>query len=95
MPLVWAVAGRQRVLDSSLTQSDQTLLLLYNEMETAVPIEDLADWVEAPRLSDYSRVVSRLHAKRLVEFDSDTRTVVLSPTGAAKADEILRRLGKA
>lgn len=95
LPVVWAVAGRKRVLNTSLTLSDQTLLLLYSDPDSAVAIEDLAEWVEASRLSNFKdRVIAKLHAARLIEFDSETFTVVLSPTGAEAAEEILRRLGK-
>lgn len=92
IPAVWAVAGKKRILDTSLSRTDQTLLLLYNEPELAVPAEDLASWVEAPRLSDFRRDVLRpLHRRRLAEFDADTDSVILSPSGALAAEKVLLR----
>jgi hypothetical protein len=94
VPLVWAApGGRKRVLDPSLTQADQALVLLYGDTETAIPVEDLADWVGVKRLDTFrSRVVLPLHDKRLIEFDSESRTVILSPTGVEVAEAVLRRV---
>ncbi len=96
IPLVWAApGGRKRVLDPSLTQADQALVLLYSDIESAIPIEDLADWVGAKRPDLFrARVVQRLHDKRLIEFDDESRTVILSPTGAAAAEAVIGRMRK-
>jgi hypothetical protein len=93
IPLVWAVpGGRKRVLDPSMTQAEQALVLLYSDIETAIPVEDLADWIGAKRPDLFrSRVVLPLHDKRLVEFDAETRTVILSPKGADAAEIAIRR----
>lgn len=88
VPDVWAAAGRKRVLDPSLNFKKQTLLLLYSDPETAVPVEDLFEWAEYSALSHYKRdVVKPLHAARLVEYDSDSETVLLSPTGAREVED--------
>lgn len=94
IPLVWeAPGGRKRVLDPSLSYADQTLLLLYSDVDTAVPVEDLADWVGAKRKDLFlSRVIRGLHANRLVEFDDESRTVILSPSGAGAAEAVIGRL---
>ncbi len=87
---VWAVAGKKRVLKQGMSRTHQTLLLLYSEHETAVAAEDLASWIEAPRLADYRRDVLRpLHRRRFIEFDAETDTAVLSPTGAVEAEAVL------
>ncbi len=93
IPLVWAVpGGRKRVLDPSLSQADQALVLMYEDVETAVLVEDLADWVGARRLDHFKeRIVRPLHKKALIHFDSETQTVILSPTGAAAAEVVIRR----
>jgi hypothetical protein len=91
-PRLPAVAGKKRVLRLDLSRSDQSLVLLYNDPEAAVLAEDLASWVDAPRLSDFRRDVRRpLHRRRLIEFDAESDTAVLSPTGAAAAEAILLR----
>jgi hypothetical protein len=90
MPTVWAVAGKKRVLDTAMSRTDQTLVLLYSDHEVAVLAEDLAAWVEAPRLSDYRKDVLRpLHRRRLIEFDLESDSAVLSPSGISRAEEIL------
>jgi hypothetical protein len=97
IPVVWAVpGGRKRVLDATLSQADQALVLLYGDIDTAIPVEDLADWVGTKRPDLFkTRVVNRLHERRLVEFDDETRTVILSPTGKVAAEVILQRMQKA
>jgi hypothetical protein len=87
---VWRVGGRRRVLTTGLSYKDQTLLLLYSEDEPVV-VEDLREWVEYDNESHYARDVLRpLHRARLLEFDEDTRTVQLSPKGAALVEQVLR-----
>ncbi|MFN4764778.1 hypothetical protein ACKGJN_16740, partial [Gillisia sp. Q332] len=46
LPAVWNVLGRKRILNTALTYRDQVLLLLYSEVEKAVPTEDLFAWTE-------------------------------------------------
>ncbi len=87
LPEVWSVAGRKRVLDVSLDYRAQTLRLLYGEPDTAVPAEDLFVWTEYSSFSDFRRNILRpLHVERLIEFDAETDTVVLSPTGTARVE---------
>jgi hypothetical protein len=87
LPEVWSVGGRRRVLVPSLDYRTQTLRLLYGETDTAVPAEDLFAWTEYSGFSDYRRNILRpLHAERLIEFDQETNTVVLSPTGVVSVE---------
>lgn len=93
--LVWAVAGRKRILRTGLDYSTQTLLLLYANTSQAVAADDLVAWVEHSNAAVYRRdVLRRLHRLRLLEYDQDLGMVMLSPTGAAKVeDEMLPKLG--
>jgi hypothetical protein len=87
VPQVWSVGGRKRVLTRGLSYRDQTLLLLYGDPEFAIPVEDLGEWLEHPRLSDYRKDVLRpLHRQRLVEYDRELEVVTLSPTGAIETE---------
>jgi len=87
LPHVWAIAGVKRVLDPGLTAREQVLVLLYSDPEVAVPIEDLFAWVEYGRQDHFrSSVLTPLHRARLVEFDKETNTVLLSPLGAAETE---------
>jgi len=89
LPAVWEYGAVRRVLSDGLSRGQQTLLLLYSASAEAVPVEDLAGWVEHDTVSHFQRdVIMPLHRKRFVNFDAETRTVVLSPKGsqAVQAD---------
>jgi hypothetical protein len=82
LPVIWDVLGRKRVLNTSLSYRDQTLLLLYTELDIGVPTEDLYEWTEHSRQANYRRdVLSKLHSDRLIEWDRETEMAVISPTG--------------
>lgn len=93
-PNVWGVNGKKRVLVPGMPVKDQVLVLLHSTNEMAVLAEDLCDWVEYSEMSKFrSRVLRPLHADRFIEFDEETQTVVLSPTGAKEVeDRILDKL---
>ncbi len=95
LPEVWSVAGKKRVLNPSLDYKSQTLLLLYGDPDIAVPAEDLFVWTEYSNMSVYRRdVLGMLHSQRLIEYDRETETVTISPTGIAKVEQgILRTNG--
>ena len=87
VPHVWSIAGVKRVLDPSLTTREQVLVLLYADPDVAVPVEDLLKWVEYSRMNDFrTKVLAPLHDSRLVEFDRETNTVLLSPRGAEETE---------
>ena len=87
VPHVWAIAGVKRVLDPGLTAREQVLVLLYSDADTAVPVEDLITWVEYSRADHFrTKILTPLHRARLVEFDRDTNTVLLSPLGAIETE---------
>jgi hypothetical protein len=87
VPQVWSVANARRVLDPSLNYREQTLLLLYAE-QGPVAVEDLLAWIEHPRMDNFrTQVLLPLHRARLIEYDRETETAVLSPTGAERVDE--------
>jgi len=88
LPVIWEVAGKKRVLKNGVTAKDQILILLYSCPDSAVLVEDLFDWVEYSNLSIFkSRLIKDLHKKRFVEFNKDTETVFLSPTGSKYVEE--------
>jgi len=92
LPLLWRVGDVTRVLDTSLSLPDQTLLLLYSAPE-GMQERDLATNLEQKRLSNYRRVLDRLHAARLVEYTEYSGKVQLSPKGAKDVeDRLLPRL---
>jgi hypothetical protein len=85
VPDIWTVAGKKRVLRKGMDYKSQALLLLYSEIGSAVLVEDLFEWTEYSRINDFRRrVLIPLHRERLIEWDKDTDTALLSPTGIQK-----------
>lgn len=88
LPAIWAVAGKRRVLDTSLNYKSQVLLLLHAEPEPGTLVEDLFDWVEHSRMDNFkAQVLRRLHDDRLIEWDRETGSATISPSGAKKVEE--------
>lgn len=89
IPIIWHIGGVRRVLSTSASRKDKTLLLLYGR-PAAVAEQDLASWVEHPKLTDYRKDVLRpLHKAKLVEYDIAARVVHLSPLGVRFVEENL------
>lgn len=80
LPVIWEVDGIKRVLNTSLSLTDQTLLLLYSE-PGAISDNDLAKYLEQDRLANYRRVLDRLHRARAIEWNKATGMVTLGPPG--------------
>jgi hypothetical protein len=78
------------VLKEGLKAKDEVLLLLYSDQTSGVLLEDLCDWVEYsnPRVFK-SKVIAVLHKGRLLEFDKDSESVVLSPKGVEYVEKTL------
>lgn len=90
LPVVWNVLGRKRVLDTTLSYRDQTLLLLYSEIETGIPTEDLFEWTGHSHRTNYRRdILARLHNARLIEWDRESEMAVISPTGVEEVEKII------
>lgn len=81
---------KKRVLKDGLKFREQSLLLLYSSGDSTVLLEDLCAWVEYASVPLFKRdVIRKLHRTRLLEFDEESCTVVLSPKGAAYVEENL------
>lgn len=90
LPVIWKVLGKKRVLDTTLSFRDQTLLLLYSEIETGIPTEDLFEWTEHTRRTNYNRdVLAKLHKARLIEWDKEMEMAVISPSGIKEVEDVL------
>ena len=89
VPDVWQFGDTKRVLRQGLNKGDQTLLLLYGEIN-AVPVETLCEWVEVSRLRNFKvQVIEKLHNSRLIECDPETDMVVLTPLGEREVENRL------
>lgn len=90
IPDVWEVAGKRRVLREGMKTKDEALLLLYSASEGLVLTEDLVEWVEYSNASVFkSNILSRLHKDRMLEWNRDEDSIVLSPKGAKYVEDIL------
>jgi hypothetical protein len=90
VPVVWDVGGKSRVLDTSLSAKEKTLILLYKSPKS-MPASTLCASLEYSTLGNYKRdVLRKLHAERIVEFDEDSGFVSLSPTGVHRAEQVLQ-----
>lgn len=88
LPIIWEVDGLKRILDTSLSLAEQTLLLLYSE-SNPISDKDLAKYLEQDRLPNYRRVLANLHPKRYVEWNKTTGLVTLGPPGRKHVEEKL------
>jgi hypothetical protein len=93
LPHIWRVAGKRRVMANDLDYKSKVLLLLHGELDSTALAEDLCAWVEHPRLADFrKRVLKPLHEQRLIEYDLETQSVILSPRGAERVEhDLLKR----
>ena len=90
IPTIWEVGGKKSVLRDGLKAKDQGLLLLYSNPDSAVLLEDLCDWIEYSNPREFkSKVIKGLHKNRLIEFDADSESIVLSPKGVKYVEENL------
>jgi hypothetical protein len=89
LPSIWQVDGVFRILDTTRSMRDQTLLHLYRSTEP-LNERDLVTWTEHSNASVYRRDILRpLHRDRLVEYNEKERRITISPKGIAEAERIL------
>ncbi len=94
-PLIWSAGSIQRVLDTKLSAADQTLLLLHKKLGW-IAEKDLVASIEYKRRSDFrTKVLKRLHANRMIEFDQIEEKARISPKGSEHVERkiIAPRLG--
>lgn len=86
VPLLWEVGGVTRILDPAMSLADGTLLLLHASPQGRTD-KSLAESLEQDRLSNYKRVLARLHQSRLIEYDRQSGLAVISPLGVQEVEE--------
>jgi len=90
IPMIWEVGGKKRIMKEGLQAKDQALLLLYASPESTILVEDICDWIEYSNLAVFkSKVMTPLHKLRLLEFDKEADTVILSPKGVEYTEKNL------
>jgi hypothetical protein len=87
MPLIWDPGTAKRVLNTQLTATDQTLLLIHQSMSW-VTEDDLLNSIEYSSAALYrSRVLMKLHKARLAEYDKPNQRVRISPKGSVHVED--------
>ena len=90
-PMIWEIGDVKRILSPEMSLADSTLVLLHSST-TELTDKTLAGYLEQNSLSNYRRVLRRLHAARLVEYQEGAGLVFLSPLGVKDLeDRVLRR----
>lgn len=90
-PVIWEVGDVRRVLDSSMSAKDQTLLLLHQRLGWTSD-KDLAASIEYSSTAMFrSRVLDPLHGDRFLEFDREAGRARISPKGSRDVEERLLR----
>lgn len=85
-PIIWDTGTVRRVLDPTLSKSDQTLLLLYSSSDWSDEKELMAS-VEYSTLTQFrKRVLEPLHDARILEYDKTLRRVRLTPRGSSDVE---------
>jgi len=86
---VWTHGNKKRVMRTGMTWKQQTLVLMLTEAGD-VDEADLFQWLEHPGLPSFRRdVLKQMHKARLIEYDTDERTVRLLPPGVTAAEELV------
>jgi hypothetical protein len=88
LPLVWSLGDNlKRVLDTSLTAPDQTLLILHQSVAW-VNEPDLFKSVEYSSAANYrGKVLAKLHKSRMIEYDKAGNRARISPKGSAYVEK--------
>jgi len=92
LPAIWLVDGKYRVLDTTLTMKQKTLLILYQHSKP-IAESDLVNWVEHSNTSVFRRdVLKKAHNEKLIEYDHRKQTVQISPKGIQEVNKILHSI---
>jgi hypothetical protein len=82
VPLIWRVGGKARILNPDMPAKEKALVLVYSSADS-MSVREIADAIEYVNVSQFrTKVLKPIHKSKLIEFDSKTDTVTLSPIGA-------------
>jgi hypothetical protein len=92
LTLIWKINGISRVLNTSLSMLDKTLVLLYGA-PSGLTESELIKSVEHSNASVYRRdVLRKAHKNRLIEYSPTTHVATISPRGSLRVENTI--LGK-
>lgn len=87
--LVWDTGSVKRVLSTSLTMLEKTLIILYSNPQPTSEIE-LVRSTEHSNASIFRRdILKKAHTARLIEYDTVTKLVKISPLGVRRVEEVI------
>jgi hypothetical protein len=87
LPLIWSPGTSRRVLDTKMSATDQTLLLLHQSLSWADETS-LFSSVESSTPSNYrTNVLEKLHKARLIEYDKAQKRARISPKGSGHVEK--------
>jgi hypothetical protein len=90
IPEIWNVDGNKRVIKEGFSFPQKVLILLYSESNNKSSLNQLFIWCEYSTLSNFkNRVIIPLHKKKLIEFNTTSKEITISPTGIAEAEILL------
>jgi hypothetical protein len=93
LTLLWKINGMTRVLDTSLSMTEQTLLLLYGSQAGMSEIELLSS-IEHSNPSVFRRdILRRAHKKRWIDYDETARQAAISPLGSKHVERTILSRG--
>nr|WP_320037994.1 hypothetical protein [uncultured Bacteroides sp.] len=92
IPDIWHIDGNRRIIKDGLTHKQKVLLLLYNELDNKASIDDLYRWTEYSNISLFkSRVIVPLHKERLIEYNSSSLYITISPKGISETEILIAK----
>lgn len=90
-PLIWQVEDIKRVLDSSMSNRNQILLLLHQH-PAWVAERDLLKWIEYSNPSVFrKKLLIPLHKERIIEYDQAESRARISPIGLKYVEQQILR----
>lgn len=88
LSVLWKHGDLTRVL-KKMESRDQVLVLLYDKDHQHE--DDLLESIEYKNVTNFRKILGRLHSKRLIEYSANGVCSILPP-GTIEAEEILRKL---
>lgn len=86
LDLIWKEGDKVRVLQTGIPAREQILILLYDQNLQSEDV--LRQAIEYKNASDFRKILRRLHAERLIEFQQ-SRPIAITPTGVICAEQII------
>ena len=89
VPAVWQIGDKRRVLVKGLSTRDAMLLLVYSTSGVVTDAQ-LIEWLEYGNASRFrSNLLLKAHKDRLLEYDTKSGVVALSPIGVQYVEDNL------